>query len=348
MKDVYIIGLGAQTTVGRTVASTSAAIGASLSRLTVHPKAVDSHGELVTVAMASYLAEDLPVVDRMVELALPAINEALGLLFLHEPVVESAVPLILGLPNERPGHPPTFVRDVTAGIVRGFGRSSKISGVQTVIAGHSAGLIAIEQAIGMIREGQCSICLAGGCDSYIAPDTLRWLDETGRLRSNNNISGFFPGEGAGFCLLASEEIDLAKSPFARVVAIATAGADPGSSNGAPHPKKPSPAWTLAMESLPEEGEVSQVLCDLNGQKSRADEFRESLMSCIQHFSRDFFFTSPALDWGDVGAASGPLLVGLTISPETSVQPRGPFGLVSTTSDRGPRSALLLSVAAAAR
>ena len=37
------------------------------------------------------------------------------------------------------------------------------------------------------------------------PRPLEWLDERGRFASEQNRSGFTPGEGAGFCLMAAEE-----------------------------------------------------------------------------------------------------------------------------------------------
>lgn len=342
MKEVYVIGLGAHTSVGRTMASSAAAVGANVGMLKLHPTAVDTHGERVTVAMASYLEKDLPVVDRMIELSVPAIDEALRLLR-HVDSVESAIPLILGLPVERPGLPASFVKDVSSGIVRSSGRGSMLSGVQTVVAGHSAGLIAIEQAIAMIREGKCSVCLAGGCDSYISTETLEWFDSNGWLRSNNTTTGFFPGEGAGVCLIASEESDLARSPLAKVLAVATFPKGREKPSGGSRRPHLSASWEAVLHSLPPEGAVDQLLCDLNTQKARSDEFSFSLTKCIQQFSRDFFYTTPAMSWGDVGAASGPLLIGLTIAPQTSSQPRGPIGLVSTSSENGVRSAALLSV-----
>lgn len=347
MNDVHIVGIGAHTTVGRTMTTSAAAIGAGLSRLTVHPRVFDSRGEYVTVSMASYVADDLDIVDRMAKLALPAINEALGPLSFHETCQGSTIPLVLGLPRERPGLPNTFVRDITSKIVKHLGPTSTISRVRTILADHSAGLMAIEEAVEMIRGGEHAMCLAGGCDSYITPETLLWLDETGQLRSNDNITGFYPGEGAGFCLLASDEA-WRDSSFARVISMATVVAQHDSSQSTPHPNEPSPAWQIVMEDLPDDGDVARVFCDLNGQRSRAEEFSASLRSNIEKFASDFLFTSAAMNWGDVGAASGPLLVGLSIAPEMSTRPRGPFGLVSTSTDNGPLSAMLLAVRPMAR
>src|SRR5262249_53154256 len=66
-----------------------------------------------------------------------------------------------------------------------------------------AGIMAMERACGILREGRADACLVGGAESYLDPDTIAWLDRSGLLRSEKNPWGFTPGEAAGFVLLGS-------------------------------------------------------------------------------------------------------------------------------------------------
>ena len=362
MKSVDIIGLGAQTVVARTAAAAFASVGAGISRLTCHPIAVDRHGEMIAVAMASYLAEDLPVIDRMIELALPALGQAFSSSG-HRRVAsdELMIPLVLGLPSPRPGLQGSYDRAISMGLRHRLGEGSPVSSVQTILGGHTAGSMAIERAFEMIRDGLYPIVLAGGVDSYIDPDTLRWLDESGQLRADHNIDGFFPGEGAGFCLLASEDAGTVLdgvTRLGRLVAAATVGEEEeprklsevppveliGETDGAA-PRAPASideAWERVLGALPSEAVVSLTINDLNGQKQRSDWWSATFMAFHERFASALSFLSPALFMGDVGAASGPIFAAMMTAGFSNMSPRPRWGFLTTSTMSGPRSATLVA------
>lgn len=318
MTTIHIIGIGAQTVLGRTAATTATSVGAGLSRLTVHPSVADKSGELVTVAMADFLPEDMPVVDRMVELALPAIHESLAPLARVRLNPETSVPLVLGLPFPRPGLSDTYEQEITKGIVRGLSGLGLIPGARAIAAGHNSGLLAIERAVQMIREGVCSLCLAAAVDSYLSPETLTWLDDTSRLRSSDNPSGFFPGEGAGALLLASDEMLRSLPSFGRVVAAANA-------------QEPAlELWERVLEGLPDERTISQTISDLNGQKFRTDEWSSSFNNQHHRFDEELSFLSPAMSFGDVGAASGTIFSAMMMINFELDGSQDLYGFVSTS------------------
>jgi 3-oxoacyl-[acyl-carrier-protein] synthase I len=334
MTTIHIIGIGAQTVLGRTAATTASSVGAGLSRLTVHPTVADKSGELVTVAMADFLPEDMPVVDRMVELALPAIAEAMNPLEHWRSSASLELPLFLGLPAPRPGLPDSFVRDVSRGIVRGLGGMTPISSIQTIPHCHASGLMAIERGIAVMRDGACSMCLAGGVDSYISNDTLRWLDENRVLRSADTPSGFFPGEGAGFCLLVSGDVVGDLPRFGRLHAVST--------DREPQNEAPLELWGRVLDALPPERTIAQTICDINGQRENADAWSRAFVSHQERFDAELSFLSPAMSFGDVGAASGPVFISLlTVDFELDGSPEL-FGFVSTSTLYGPKAAALIS------
>ena len=56
------------------------------------------------------------------------------------------------------------------------------------------------------------------------------------------------------------------------------------------------------------------------------------------------FVAPAACWGDVGAATGPLLLGLAVAAAQRGHATGPYSLVTTSADGGLRGAALIYTA----
>ena len=344
---ICIVGFGARTPVGLSAPASAAAVRAGISRLGEHPYMIDRAGEPMIVARASYLFDDVTGVQRFVELALPAIDEA------STPLNRFAgqlppIPLILGLPSQRPGLPMNLTTEVASHFTNMANEACKISSVETISCGHSAGLMAIEEGCQKIRNGSIELCLAGGVDSYLEPDTLEWLDEAEQLHSERNKWGFAPGEGSGFCLLASpravEKYRLAV--LGKALAAATA-------------KEPSliktdsvcigegltKAFQQTLQVLAaSKQKVDQTICDMNGERYRADEYGFTTVRTSEYFGEAGNFLAPADCWGDVGAASGPLFINLAVCAAQRGYAKGPFTLVWTSSEGGERSAALLGAA----
>lgn len=161
--DVAVLGLGARTTIGRSAASSSAAVRAGIGRIGEHPFFVDKNGDPVKAAMASYLPESLPVLDRMIALAVPAIKEALAP-FRRIPGLRP-VPIFLGLPSPRPGLPGDLAEVLVDRLGREASAEVPIGDITPIPAGHAAGILAIERAFNAIRDGKQPCCLVGGVDS---------------------------------------------------------------------------------------------------------------------------------------------------------------------------------------
>src|SRR5690606_21525486 len=140
--------------------------------------------------------------DRMYQFACAAMEEALRPLMQYR-VQDVSLQIIMGLPEERPGYSTAIGDKLAKQLTTSQNGPFRFTPVMALHEGHAAGLMAIEKAEELIKTGQSTWCLAGGDDSYLNPDTLEWLDEGGQLMSGENRSGFPPGEGAGFLLLAS-------------------------------------------------------------------------------------------------------------------------------------------------
>ena len=342
---VGIVGIGARTPVGLTAAASASAVRAAISAIGEHPYYVDKAGEKMCVARDAKLTPELGGVERFYELAKPAMEEALM------PLIQSntqiSVPLFLGLPESRPGSPKDLAQEM-ANRLDSFSDVANLRLTTTTFSyGHSAGLMAMEEASRKIRQGQLDFCLVGGVDSYMEAETLEWLDDEGQLMSGENRSGFPPGESAGFLLMASTnaayhtKLDV----LARIVSVETAVEKSRIKTDTICIGK---GLTKAINdacrslSLPNE-KISDVYCDLNGERYRSEEFTFTVLRVQAAFVSVIENITPADCWGDVGAASGPLFACLTVRSGLRGYAKGPRSLLWTSSEGGYRSAAILFV-----
>jgi 3-oxoacyl-[acyl-carrier-protein] synthase-1 len=305
---------------------------------------INKVGEPTIVARASYLSGDAAAIERFIKLALPAAKEALaplaGLVGNFQ-----TIPVILGLPAERPGIPGGFGSQLAERFQDLEEGSSRISSLEMIPHGHAAGLMALEAGYRKIQNGSFDFCLVGGIDSYLEPETLEWLEEGDQLHSSNNPWGFVPGEAAGFCLLTScrfaERYNL--PVLGRVLAVSTAYEKNLIKTGAVCTGKGlSEVVQKVLPALPApDARVDQTICDLNGEPYRADEFGFTAARTSERFVAATEFLAPADCWGDVGAASGPLFVSLAAAASLKGYAKGPHTLIWTSSEGGERTAALL-------
>lgn len=341
---VGIVGIGARTPVGLNAHSSAAAIRAGISRIGDHPFFIDKTGQPMSVAMDFLLPSEMEGSDRFFELALPALEEAIRPLESF-PNVQDSLPLFMGIPEPRPGLAEEMP-DLLAKKLKNRKRNSfQRTDILIFPRGHSAGLLALEAGWNSLQEGSHDICLVGGVDSYLEAETLEWLDERGQLKSGENRSGFVPGEGAGFCLLASAQTiaRIGLEVLGWLVAVA-------SSNEENRIKTETictgTGLTEAINGvtqnlrLPDE-KVDYTICDMNGEPYRSEEFMYAVLRTHIALKNHTNFQTPADCWGDLGAASGPLMS--TLGLASAIRSFGERSriLIWNSSEGGDRAAALL-------
>jgi 3-oxoacyl-[acyl-carrier-protein] synthase-1 len=345
--NIYVVGVGACTSVGANALSSAAAVRAGISAFCEHPWMIDSAGNPMIVARAPYLPQDISGGDRYVHLAYLAVNEALSSLP-EEAGSFHAIPAILGLPPNRPGLPEGLDRQLTEALVPMLRGRLEISDFRTVQTGHSAGLMALEAGRLMLNSGTAEFCLVGGVDSYLEPETLAWLEANEQLHSAGNMNnawGFVPGEAAGFCALATGSAvrKLRMRPMAEVVAVATARENNLiKTDTVCLGRGLTEAFEQVLRARPTSlRTIDNIICDMNGEPYRADEFGFTSIRVSEFFDDVTDFVAPADCWGDVGAASGPLFVNLVRAARQKGYANGPYALLWTSSESGERSAAIL-------
>jgi len=333
-----IIGCGMRSPLGLDRAASAAAVRAGISVQAEHPFMIDRFGHSMVVTRDLEIDPAMMGSERLASLAIPAAREALAPI--HGRGARLGVLVSLG--EERPGQDETISGRVIEALADGIAGGGEIKRVRHWMGGHAGGLVAIASALDLIMQEKVDFVLAGGVDSYLAPETLEWLDEIEQLHSENNIYGFCPGEAAGFVLIGP----------------AMACGDPGLIDivGAGSSVEDNLIKTddicigeglaraikAAAADLPEGTKLDRILCDMNGERYRGNEYGFSVLRTSDLHRDAADFEAPADCWGDLGAATGPLLAGLAIEAHARDYAPGPLSLLWASSEAGRRAAVVLA------
>jgi 3-oxoacyl-[acyl-carrier-protein] synthase-1 len=225
-----------------------------------------------------------------------------------------------------------------------------VAKVEVIETGHAAGTMAVRAAWEAVRAG-AEFALAGGVDSYLDPDTLEWLEANEQVHGAapaNNAWGFTPGEAAGFVLLASaaaagqyrlpQSFQLLSTATARETKLIKTDAvcvGEGLTD----------LFRALAASLVPGTQADQLYCDMNGEAYRADEFGFAVLRVGGLFRDPGGFIAPADCWGDVGAASGPLLLLLAEAAARKGYAPGPVAGAFTSAESGERCGWMAGLSA---
>lgn len=272
------------------------------------------------------------------QLALRDLERHLGGVLGGKPIA-----VLLGVPEPRPGFEVDDARELAEQLALDEAGTARYR-IETIPTGHAAGLRAVELAAARIRSGASELCIAGGVDSYLDPDTLEWLDGERRLAREGVRSGFPPGEAAAMLLLASPRARarLGLPALARVCGAASSqevralDSETGCLG-----EGLSAAVQQATRSLSAGELVSDLYGDLNGERHRSEDWGFTALRCADVL-RDASHVHTAVgECGDVGAATGALHCVLAARSWQRGYANGARALLWAGSWSGARSVLLL-------
>lgn len=339
---VHMVAFGARTPVGSTAESSAAAVRAGISRIVLHPFMADRENENVCGALDSSFDPGIIGSERLAWLACAALRDLLSKLLpaLKE---QTRITVLVAFPEPRPGIDETVVQQVLDALRQSTQGSGHWFDVRAHGRGHAGGLQALCEASQTIREGRDSLCIAGGVDSYFDFDTIDWLQDGLQLNNAESRGGFAPGEGAGFVALASERTQ-AKLRLASLGTVKAWGIAQETklikSDAINLGEGLAQAVQKAVSGLQLPADAADaVYCDINGERYRSEEWGLALLKTPQAVRGDCF--APVDSWGDVGAASGPLLCNLAAQAWARAYAKGPRALIWTSSEGGMRVAALL-------
>lgn len=337
---IYVLATGCRTPLGLHSTAAAAAVRAAISSCSEHPFMLDQTGAPVAASLDSTLDPQLSCSQRILTMARTALQEACA------PVQRNlTLPLLLGVPEPRPGFTEEDAHRICQQLADNTELPITIGQRCASMAGHSAVLSLVHQAMTDMAEGKYHACLVGGADSYFHPDTIAWLDQNRQLNGPISRSGFVPGEGAGFCLLANQQgvMKLALPPISTINSCATQW-EPKLIKTQEINLGEGLTQTL-REALQNQNTVAApingVYCDVNGERYRGEEWGFACLKLAQHFEDPSAYCSPADCWGDMGAASGALYVTLATQAAQRGYATGPRNLLWTSSEQGLRAAAVI-------
>lgn len=351
--NIVITSIGAITPVGSTVEQSCAAIRAGISRITEHAyfecTPHDPEWDEELPLFSSSVPSIDPFIDgfdRLIELALPALSETVENAKLKRSDLQQAG-LFVSLPQSDAathniGLATNFVPEICKRTgLAGFKTTQMNQTGRTGIFEH------IADAIDLLESGEINFCVVGGVDSYLFEQRLDLFDSEWRIRSDRNVDGFIPGEAAVMLILETNEHAKARgiTPISKVNAIAS-GEEPETitSQKASTGSGLTEAITGVLQQTNNESGYKTVYCSLNGESYYAFEWGIQLSRLNKAFENMSNLVHPAENCGDIGAATGGLLIACAAKAFQHGYNEGDQSLLWTSADSGQRMALSLQQA----
>jgi 3-oxoacyl-[acyl-carrier-protein] synthase I len=266
---------------------------------------VDDAGELIMSAALPDAAASATLSARMLAHAQAAAADAFREALRAASRRFSAVHLALALPEPRPGAFAVDAHALLQELVAASGVAMPSGHVAAFPNGHAGGALALGWCARRIAEDASCVALVGGIDSYFEADTIDWLLQREQLKTEFWPWGFIPGEAAVFLALTAggapgsaliRSVALAREPVGEQADDVCIGQ--GLTRAA--------SRAIAKAQAP----IDYLICDMNGDPYRADEFGYTTVRIAGNFTDGMEFQTPADCVGDVGAASMPLHLAL--------------------------------------
>lgn len=315
-KNIVITALSAITPVGANAKMTDAAIRADVSGvsenliyqcLAANPS--DLEPPPFYAASVPLLDTTTPGVERITSLAMLALQQ---LQTQARRLFESSynIGIMLALPNDDEALHHWQIKHAMERSLQSNALFSTATVCRIAQLGQIGVFKLIHEATALLQTGQIDCCIVGGIDTWLDPQRLAMLDQQGLLKSERNPDGFIPGEASGMLVLETETHALQHNHniLARLGSMGQGLENNDSASG-----KFSTGTGLATAitgAINGEDAIAfdGVYCDLNGESYRAFEWGLMLSRLGTNFDSLSTLVHPAEACGDVGAASGSMLL----------------------------------------
>lgn len=237
--------------------------------------------------------------QRLLRLATPAMQQL-------QDVMSENTPLLLCGPEKMPGRrsviSDTFLKHLAVQTKTPFDMDNSY----VFPDGRAAGFYALEVAMQLLETGSQTEVMIGGVDSYLDTYLLATLDRDDRVLCGGAMDAFAPGEAAVFILVKLADDNSAVKIYPPGIAD-----EPGHRYST-EPYKGEGLASAVRESISNgEGHpIKTVFASFNGENFSAKEWGVSAIRNRTSFDDDFNLVHPADCYGDIGAATAPMLMAL--------------------------------------
>lgn len=347
---VVVTAMGALTPLGAGVDATCAAIEAGISRVTEHAFYQCIPDDPEWDEDLTCLSATVPIIDpftdgleRFLELAIPALTEVFEAASLKRADLAQTA-LCLALPQIDEA---TFNIGLAANFMPELCKRTGLTAFQSTHinqTGHTGVFAHINEAIDKLESASSEYCIVGGVDSYLLENRLKFMDKNWRIRSDKAVDGFIPGEASIMLMLETEAH--AKARGAEILAKITALAE-GQEESVIGSEKTSSGSGLTdaikgiLENTDQDGHFHSVYCSLNGESYYAHEWGLQLARLSQVFEKLTNLVHPAEYVGDIGAATGALLIACATNELKQSSDDNNRALLWSSADNNQRMAICL-------
>ena len=352
-QDLVITGVGLRCSVGQNAIQSCASIRAGISRFiewTHFGMAFGEEGVLVVGAPLAPDPGDHSWIEKARDLTLQPLYECLWNASLHENRPGGRPPrvtLYLGTPPlDREGVDP----DDAAGYAEAADQPDwvpiPLERVVRIEEDTCAVLRLLNTARSDIVEGRTDVAVVGGFDSHLQSEHLYSLFDLDRLKTAMSPSGLVPGEAGGF--VAVETVSHARArgvtALGRLYSLEVDETSEGYDLEAPTTGDRLAAVlarVVAGARCDVKG-IRRVLADLNGERWRFLEWAFADARALQGLAKDCRVLHPADCIGDVGAATGAVLLTVAVRAFQRGYAQSNALILATSSDTGARAAACVS------
>ncbi|MCF6336675.1 MAG: hypothetical protein L3J84_01805 [Gammaproteobacteria bacterium] len=351
-RKAYIAGIGMITSIGADTEMTAAAINADYSGYRISGYRTRKGQPITLAEVPDELFSTFPEginggdhysdhSDRMIKMSLIAINEALATPTGNQTITQP-IPLVLVMPE-----PQTNVDDIDYSLlIKNLIKYGELPLSPELVTrthtGRAGGIQGLDWVFRYLYELDYDYVLLGGSDCYLNHPRLEQLDAAQRLLAPGVMDGFTPGEGAGFLLLTRHP-QQALSQNNHIIALHPPGI--GEEPGHLHDDSDRPyrgdgldqAFKKALVENPGNN-IHTIYSSMNGEHYWAKECSVALLRNEAHLQERITVAHPADCYGDLGAATGSVLIGLA-AQQLLKQPGPATHLVYSSADGPLRAAV---------
>lgn len=315
---MYLVKPGMITPVGCNAAMTFASVNAGISQYTISDFTTHSNDPVTVASVPEEFFDTFPTAieesdyysdryDHTLKMAIAALQETFTGYSLPQPV-----PGLFVFPESLNPIKPLPTDLFLQNILNREGVPLDAQRLRFFHQGRAGIGHAIEFARHYLSSQGLGFVVVGGSDCSLHYPLIQMLDERGRLLAKNSHGGFAPGEGAGFLLLTND-IRHAMHRNNQVIAVHSVGIaeEPG------HFYSNEPCLGEGLDKACKQalgafhgGPINRIYSSMNGERYWSKEFGVARIRNQKRIIANAPIKTPAEYYGDIGAATGPVLMGL--------------------------------------
>jgi len=336
--DIGVVAAGMVTSVGFNAQTTCAALRAGVRNV--------NQTNLWDAETGSYLAAGrVPLphwwlgIGKLADLVAPAIQECFDA---ARPIPAETIPVLIGLPPvERPFRAPDLERELYGEVARRFAFPlNRGSGV--IPRDHVSGAVGLRLARDLIAQNGAPCVIVAAVDSLIQQDLVNHYMSIQRVLTPRHSNGFSVGEAGSAVLVSAAD---GRAGFLRVRGVGVSNET--ATIESDEPFRAEGLTAAIREAFTEAGltiqEAHYRITDLNGEHYKFKEMTLAMMRFERKPKPKLFDLWHPIEYiGDVGAAIGPLVLGVALHAGRYGYGIGPTALCTFGNDNGERAAVVVS------